>query len=80
MGFKPLIIKVWNGIPIDFKQLDDLNRLSEIVVDKRLAKGLLKKRIGVIGNEKQFIKNAIEVPSRINFLLFYLYKCTALFI
>jgi hypothetical protein len=25
-------------IPIDFKQLDDLNRLSEIVVDKLISK------------------------------------------
>jgi hypothetical protein len=47
--------------PIDFKQLDDLNRLSEIVVDKRLAKRATEKKNRRNRHyEKQFIKNAIE--------------------
>lgn len=45
----------------DISQLDDLNRLNEIVSDKRLAKRATEKKNRRNRHyEKQFIKNAIE--------------------
>ena len=47
--------------PNDIRQLDDLNRLSEIVVDKRLGKRAeAKKSRRNRHYEKQFIKNALK--------------------
>jgi len=47
--------------PNDFKALDDLNRLAEIVVDKRLGKRAdAKKNRRNRHYEKQFIKNALK--------------------
>ena len=46
--------------PNDIRQLADLNRLSEIVVDKRLGKRAeAKKSRRNRHYEKQFIKNAL---------------------
>jgi len=45
----------------DISQLDDLNRLNEIVSDKRLAKRTTEKKNRRNRHyEKQFIKNTIE--------------------
>jgi hypothetical protein len=45
----------------DINHLDDLNRLNEIVSDKRLAKRATEKKNRRNRHyEKQFIKNAIE--------------------
>ena len=45
----------------DISQLDDLNRLNEIVSDKRLAKRATEKKNRRNRHyEKQFIKNTIE--------------------
>ena len=47
--------------PKDINQLDDLNRLNEIVSDKRLAKRATEKKNRRNRHyEKQFIKNTIE--------------------
>ena len=47
--------------PTDISQLDDLNRLNEIVSDKRLAKRATEKKNRRNRHyEKQFIKNTIE--------------------
>ena len=47
--------------PNDIQQLADLNRLSEIVVDKRLAKRAeAKKSRRNRHYEKQFIKNTLQ--------------------
>jgi hypothetical protein len=45
-------IELWNGIPKDINHLDDLNRLNEIVSDKRLAKEQQKKRIDATATTK----------------------------
>ena len=45
----------------DISQLDDLNRLNEIVSDKRLAKRATEKKNRRNRHyEKQFIKNTME--------------------
>ena len=45
----------------DISQLDDLNRLNEIVSDKRIAKRATEKKNRRNRHyEKQFIKNTIE--------------------
>ena len=47
--------------PKDINHLDDLNRLNEIVSDKRLAKRATEKKNRRNRHyEKQFIKNTIE--------------------
>ena len=47
--------------PKDISQLDDLNRLNEIVSDKRLEKRATEKKNRRNRHyEKQFIKNTIE--------------------
>lgn len=47
--------------PKDINQLDDLNRLNEIISDKRLAKRATEKKNRRNRHyEKQFIKNTIE--------------------
>ncbi|MFV8357550.1 hypothetical protein ACNQGB_15355 [Flavobacterium sp. XS1P32] len=47
--------------PKDISHLDDLNRLNEIVSDKRLAKRATEKKNRRNRHyEKQFIKNTIE--------------------
>ena len=47
--------------PKDSSQLDDLNRLNEIVSDKRLPKRATEKKNRRNRHyEKQFIKNTIE--------------------
>lgn len=47
--------------PKDISNLDDLNRLNEIVSDKRLAKRATEKKNRRNRHyEKQFIKNTIE--------------------
>ena len=47
--------------PKDISNIDDLNRLNEIVSDKRLAKRASeKKKRRNRHYEKQFIKNTIE--------------------
>ena len=47
--------------PTDISQLDDLNRLNEIISDKRLAKRATEKKNRRNRHyEKQFIKNTIE--------------------
>ena len=47
--------------PKDISKLDDLNRLNEIVSDKRLAKRAIEKKNRRNRHyEKQFIKNTIE--------------------
>ncbi len=46
--------------PKDISQIDDLNRLNEIVSDKRLAKRATEKKNRRNRHyEKQFIKNTI---------------------
>lgn len=47
--------------PKDIIQIDDLNRLNEIISDKRLAKRATEKKNRRNRHyEKQFIKNTIE--------------------
>lgn len=47
--------------PKDINHLDDLNRLNEMVSDKRLAKRAAEKKNRRNRHyEKQFIKNTIE--------------------
>lgn len=47
--------------PKDISQLDDLNRLNEIVSDKRLEKRATEKKNRRNRHyEKQFVKNTIE--------------------
>ena len=50
--------------PKDIKELDDLNRLNEIVNDKRNAKRANEKKTRRNRHyEKQFIKNTVSIPN-----------------
>ena len=56
-----MLLTMKRNSPKDIEQLDDLNRLSEIVSDKRLAKRATEKKNRRNRHyEKQFIKNTIE--------------------